>query len=234
MHLIETACAGPPYGGLGARLVAAAGCVRRGRVAADIGCDHGKLAVYLARRGIAPRVIAVDSRPQPLARARELVARTGCEAAVDCRLGNGLEPLAPCEAEDIVVAGLSGQTMIEIFEGCAWLRTKGIHLVLVPSSLHTRLRRWLCQNGFLLQAERPVLESGRSYTVISALYTGEATQPTALFCQLGLVPQSGGEAARAYIEKRLAHLRKKGAAAKTPPEKQQHQQLMEEVMACLR
>ena len=41
----------PPVPALDARLLAAAAYVRRGALAADIGCDHGKLAVYLARTG---------------------------------------------------------------------------------------------------------------------------------------------------------------------------------------
>ena len=44
----------PPVPALDARLLAAAAYVRRSALAADIGCDHGKLAVYLARTGTAP------------------------------------------------------------------------------------------------------------------------------------------------------------------------------------
>ena len=57
----------PPVPALDARLLAAAAYVRRGALAADIGCDHGKLAVYLARTGTARHVVAVDIRPAPLA-----------------------------------------------------------------------------------------------------------------------------------------------------------------------
>ena len=50
---------------LDARLAAAAAYVRPGSAAADVGCDHGKLAAYLAASGRCPRVIASDVRAQP-------------------------------------------------------------------------------------------------------------------------------------------------------------------------
>lgn len=96
----------PPVPALDARLLAAAAYVRRGALAADIGCDHGKLAVYLARTGTARHVVAVDIRPAPLARAQVLVEKHGCSAGVECRLGDGLCALKPCEADDIVIAGI--------------------------------------------------------------------------------------------------------------------------------
>lgn len=74
----------PPVPALDARLLAAAAYVRRGALVADIGCDHGKLAVYLARTGAARRVVAADIRPAPLARARALVEKHRCGAAVEC------------------------------------------------------------------------------------------------------------------------------------------------------
>ena len=99
---------------LDARLLAAAAYVRRGALVADIGCDHGKLAVYLARTGAARRVVAADIRPAPLARARALVEKHRCGAAVECRLGDGLHVLSPDEADDIVIAGVSGVTAAEM------------------------------------------------------------------------------------------------------------------------
>ena len=113
---------------LGARLLAAANAVRPGRPAADIGCDHGKLAVWLALRGISPRVIAVDSRPLPLAKARALAAQTGCADVVACRLGDGLAALAPGEAQEIIIAGLSGETIIALLDACAGGAPLGVAL----------------------------------------------------------------------------------------------------------
>ncbi|MFQ8833018.1 MAG: SAM-dependent methyltransferase [Ruthenibacterium lactatiformans] len=51
----------PPV--LDARLAAAAAYVRPGCVAADVGCDHGRLSVALAAQGKCRKIIASDIRP---------------------------------------------------------------------------------------------------------------------------------------------------------------------------
>ena len=98
----------PPV--LDARLAAAAAYVRPGCVAADVGCDHGRLSVALAAQGKCRKIIASDIRPAPLATAQRLVTLHGCGDVVECRLGAGLSVLRPGEADDIVIAGVSGVT----------------------------------------------------------------------------------------------------------------------------
>ena len=99
---------------LDARLAAAAQLVKPGAAVADIGCDHGKLAIFLALTGRAERVIAADLRSGPLQTAAENCRRYGCEEAVELRLGDGLTVLAPGEADTILLAGVSAKTTIDI------------------------------------------------------------------------------------------------------------------------
>lgn len=208
--------------------------VRPGRVAADIGCDHGKLAVWLVMKGLSPRVIAVDNRPMPLARARALATQTGSAPQVDCRLGDGLAPLAPCEAQEIILAGMSSETMAGILEKAPWVRDEAIHLVLLPATRPDFLRRWLCQNGFAILEEKPVEDRRRFYVAFSVAYTGAVTQPDALFCQVGSLPAIGGPAAMGCIRRRVEHLQKQLRAPLTNAERAAQQQLLDEVIACLK
>ncbi len=178
-----------PPPALDARLSAAAAYVRRGGTAADIGCDHGKLAVSLVLWGRCEKVIASDLRPAPLARARALAALHGCADAVECRLGAGLSVLRPGEAGDIVIAGVSGVTICEILRdaGAAFFQGRPEpRLILVPASKHAALRLWLAQNGFSLLDETPVLAARRYYTVMHAAYTGLCRAPSPLECAAGL------------------------------------------------
>lgn len=218
---------------LGARLLEAAKTVRPGRVVADIGCDHGKLAVWLVKKEIAPKVIAVDSSPMPLQRARALARQTQCLNQVELLLADGLSGLAPGQVSDIVIAGLSGETIASIIEACSWCRGEEYHFVLVPTSRHTQLRRWLCQNGFALWQEKAVEEKGRSYSVFSVGYSGLCHTPTDFFCEVGLLPQDPSPAARRMIQKRVADLRKQRQGLTDPDEIQTHEQLLLEVESCL-
>lgn len=222
----------PPVPVLSPRLQAVAAKVRRGSCVADIGCDHGKLAVYLALQGIAPKVIAADVRPLPLAKARALVAQTGCAGSVECRLGNGLFVLQPAEANDIVIAGMSGETMIEILQAQPHHWCKGLRLLLVPVTRSELLRGWLLRNGFALLEEAPVEDTGRVYPVMVAEYTGERQQPTPLFCETGrldlCLPQ-----AQVLLKARLTHLKNRTKAPLSAQEMAQLQALIKEVEQCI-
>ena len=151
--------------------------------------------------------MASDLRPAPLATARETCRTFACEDRVDCRLAAGLEGLEPGQVQDIVVAGLSAETMIEVFEAAPWVFAPGMRLVLVPATRHEVLRRWLARRGFALAADIPVQCAGRWYAVIAADYTGEGREPEETWCQLGdtgLYPGGDG-----YKADRLIRWRKR-------------------------
>ena len=191
---------------LDARLSAAAGYVRPGHVAADIGCDHGKLTVDLLVSGRCPKVIAADLRPIPLSKAQENCRKAVCEDRAELRLGNGLEVLQPGEATDIVIAGMGAETIIEILQAAPWVCDPAIRLILVPATKHSILRRWLCQNGFGIEAESLCRAAGRYYSVLCAAYNGAPFEPSGKFCVVGLTPGQPGAAE--YRRRQLMKIQK--------------------------
>ena len=70
--------------------------------AADIGCDHGQVAVELVLRGLAKTCIAADISAPSLEKARRRAEEWGLSGKVECRLGDGLSVLRPGEAQTIV------------------------------------------------------------------------------------------------------------------------------------
>lgn len=168
---------------LDARLSAAAHFVRPGHTAADIGCDHGKLSAFLAGSGRCPRIIACDLRPGPLQKARAACAPWADR--IDLRLGDGLSVLQPDEADDLVIAGMGAETIAQILAAAPWVFDARYNLVLVPTTKHTVLRRWLAQNGFALTGETLCTAAGRWYAVMNARYTGEKRDPPGLWCLCG-------------------------------------------------
>lgn len=168
---------------LDARLAAAFAYVRPGHAAADIGCDHGKLSAALAGSGRCPLVLACDLRPDPLEKARRRCAPYG--ERVQCRLGSGLSVVAPGEVEDIVIAGMGAETIIEILEAAPWVFDARYNLVLVPATKHSILRRWLARRGFELCAETLAQAAGRWYAVINARHAGTEHEPDGLECLCG-------------------------------------------------
>jgi tRNA (adenine22-N1)-methyltransferase len=211
---------------LDARLAAAAAFVRPGAVAADIGCDHGKLAVWLALQGRCPKVIACDLRPHPLAKARALAQQCGCAQQVDCRLGDGLAPLCAGEADDVIIAGVSGVTICEILAASPFPFSTAMRFVLVPATKHAYLRRWLWQHGFALLAETPICAAGRYYTVMHAAYTGQVYAPTPMECAVGLAAH--GACGAGYLQD-VAHKLDKCALGAQGQERQDLQALAQAV-----
>ena len=96
------------------RLLAVAKQVDKDARVADIGTDHGYLAVYLTINNISDYVIATDRAKGPLTSATQLVELLSLDTKIDTRLGDGLDVLLPGEADTICIAGMGGMTMIDI------------------------------------------------------------------------------------------------------------------------
>ncbi len=172
------------------RLSLAASFAKEGQAVADIGCDHGKLAVNLAASGRFPKVIGADLREGPLAKAALTLKNAACQDLVELRLGDGLSVLREGEVGTIIIAGVSAQTTIDILAAAPWAWAAGApRLVLVPATKHSVLRTWLAQQGFALLRDCPVQAAGRWYTVICAEYNGIKTPPD----QLSLVDKVYGK-----------------------------------------
>lgn len=153
---------------LSKRLQMLARLVTPGNRAADVGCDHGFLSVYLVQAGISPGVIAMDVRKGPLAAASRHIRDWGLEAYIEVRLSDGLNALAPGEAESLVCAGMGGRLMERLL-------TRGLdkargmrELVLQPQSELSAFRQFLRRAGFVVTAEDMVFEEGKYYFAMRA------------------------------------------------------------------
>ena len=156
------------------RLRLLADMVPAGAHLADIGTDHGYLPVWLMQQGRITSAIAADIGPEPLAHARRTAAEYG--AALDLRLCDGLRGIAPHEADTLVMAGMGGETIIQILTDSPWPRTSGCTLLLQPQTKVELLRRWLSENGYACRDERLVWDKGKLYVVLQ-MAAGEAFTP---------------------------------------------------------
>ncbi|MDI3327722.1 MAG: class I SAM-dependent methyltransferase [Alicyclobacillaceae bacterium] len=156
--------------GLGARLSAVERLVPPCRVAADIGSDHGRLACRLIESGKARRVIAVENRRGPYERTiRGVRECLGEGAPVAVRLGDGLDPLAPGEADVVVLAGLGGSTIAGILGRGRDKCFPGTTAVVQPMNASHLVRRWWRNAGWRIVDEVLVEERGLLYEVAAAV-----------------------------------------------------------------
>ena len=152
---------------LSKRLLACAQMVAPGSCVADVGTDHGYLAIWLLKNGGAAHVIACDLREQPLASARANAVRFSTEG-IEFRLSDGLAKIAPGEVNTVVCAGMGGDLIAMILDAAPWLRDARYTLILQPQSAGQALRQYLSVHGFAIDREALAQDGHFLYTVLRA------------------------------------------------------------------
>lgn len=155
---------------LSPRLKAIATMVEDGSRLADIGTDHGYLPIWLLKEEKISQAIAIDVRDGPLLRAKEHVADFGFTDRISLRLGDGFSALAPGEADGAVIAGMGGPLTVRILEEGRKLAKSLRYLVLSPQSEIPVVRHYLLGQGYDILEEDMVLDEGKYYTVMKAVY----------------------------------------------------------------
>ena len=137
-------------------------------VAADIGTDHGRVALAILKRGIAGRVIAADISAASLSKAQSLAATQGV-AEMETRLGDGLRPLEPGEVDAAVLAGMGGRLIARILGDRNDVARRMYTLILQPMHSLRDLRQWLYDHEYRIMAERLAREGARYYHVLKVI-----------------------------------------------------------------
>lgn len=157
---------------LSKRLQVCCDFVAPGDRVADIGCDHGYLAIHLLLEGLASSVIAADINKMPLETAVRNAAKFGVQDNITFCLSDGAKSI-PRDFNTLVCAGMGADTMISILTAAPWLRSSQYRLILQCQSKTAFLRQYLSENGWRIKEER-VLRDGRFlYTVMNVLWDPE-------------------------------------------------------------
>lgn len=139
---------------------------------ADIGCDHAYVAIEAVRRGKAARALACDVRKGPLQQAAEHILCAGLAGKIETRLSDGLEKVAPGEADCVIIAGMGGPLMERILQGR--LADFG-HFVLSPQSEIPHFRRFLLAEGMQIDEETMLIDEGKYYVIFNVSKRADAS-----------------------------------------------------------
>ena len=152
---------------VGKRLGTVAAFVPPGSRVADVGSDHARLALGLLASGRASHCVATDVRPLRLPSAAGTAVDRG---SLECRTGDGLEPLHASDRLDVVaLCGLGTRTIERILDPERRSSLRVRRWVLQPQTEWARLRRWLHRQGLAIDDERLVEERGRFYLIVAAV-----------------------------------------------------------------
>ena len=160
------------------RLKAIMDFVPSGSKVADIGTDHGYLAIELIKRNIAEFVVASDKNPKPLAAAQKNIKDAGIANNVDLRLGDGLKSLNVGEVDVICIAGMGGALMCEILDASPEIVSKVEKIILQPMNVVDRVRQWTTDNNFYIEDEDLAEVDGIIYEIICLSRNFGRSKPT--------------------------------------------------------
>lgn len=150
----------------------ASGCL------ADIGCDHAYVAIEAVRRGRAARALACDVRKGPLQQAAEHILCAGLAGKIETRLSDGLEKVAPGEADSVIIAGMGGPLMERILQGRLG---DFAHFVLSPQSEIPHFRRFLLTEGMQIDEETMLIDEGKYYVILNVSKRADATSSDSMY-----------------------------------------------------
>ena len=192
------------------RLRLCASFVRNGARVADIGTDHAYLPVWLCKNGIAAQAIAADINPKPLEHGKNTIEKYNAAGQVTICLSNGLEKIIPNSVDDIVIAGMGGELIVNILQNAAWIKDEKYHFILQPMTKAETLREYLYSNGFVIKDEQAVMAEGKLYSVMSVFYTNKEYNDIRLKKYYGMLNPVKSDDARQYIQRVAGSLLKKG------------------------
>jgi len=150
---------------LSRRLAAIAEWIPEDARAADVGTDHGYIPVYLAQTGRARSIIASDIGAGPLAAAKASAELYGAADRIRFVCAPGLAGIKPGEADAVILAGMGGETILQILRDAPWTLDPAVTLLLQPQSKQAELARFLSENGYAAEAARLVRDAGRLYEI---------------------------------------------------------------------
>ena len=188
------------------RLRACANMIRKDAKLADIGTDHAYLPIFLMQTKLISRAIAADIKEGPLNCAKQNIRKYNLSDKIETRLSNGLENISPYEVDDIVIAGMGGELIIDIMSKASWLKNANKRLILQPMSMSKKLRAYLFNNNFKLLKEVAIYSDKRVYTVMLAEYTKVRQKYNEIELYIGALNQPLSAEAKAYIQKEINHL----------------------------
>ncbi len=162
---------------LSKRLKKAASYAEKGRIIADVGCDHALLPLYLLENGYAEHAYLLDIGKEPLMNACRNAESFGLKDRTDLVLSDGLRELPGYIAENpeagfpdtVIITGMGGLLMSDILaEAPEEVIEKAERFVLSPQSEIGVFRKELVRNGLFIEDETVAEDQGKFYFIIEA------------------------------------------------------------------
>lgn len=135
---------------------------------ADIGADHGYLAIELAKTSRADFVIATDKNPGPLDSAKKNISAENLENIIETRLGDGLQILKIGEVDTICIGGMGGALICKIFDDSPQIFNSIENFIIQPMNAVEKVKTYLTAKNFFILDINLAEVGGIIYEIIFA------------------------------------------------------------------
>ncbi len=132
----------------------------------DVGCDHAKLAIYLAQTKKDISVIASDNSKLVYQKALASIKAYQLEKKIDLRLGSGLEVLKDEEVDTIIMAGLGGFKITFLLKEQKNVLKTVKKIIIQANNGVFKVRKELVNLGYFIDDEKLVKEHSKLYIII--------------------------------------------------------------------
>lgn len=149
------------------RLEAVLSILPKSKIFADIGSDHGKLAIEVAKKGLAEKIYATDISKSSVEKIKRIIEKEGQDLNIYPILSDGFSAFKEDFPDSCVIAGMGGRLIAKIIEKDLSLVKKMKLLVLQPNTNKDELRHFLHEKGFVIKEELTVMEDRRYYNIIA-------------------------------------------------------------------
>lgn len=139
---------------------------------ADIGCDHGYLAMEAINKGI-KKVQLVDNKIGPLNVAKKNLLPFEKNAIILYTLADGLSDINQ-DINVVAICGMGGDLITKILRDNLNVAKLMKYLILEANSKVEILRKFLSDNNFLIIDEDVVLDKNRFYEIIKISYSNNS------------------------------------------------------------
>lgn len=150
---------------------------------ADIGCDHGYLAIDAINKGV-KIVQLVDNKIGPLNIAKNNLEQYLNDSEVIFTLGDGLK-LLDSRINIVAICGMGGDLISKILADSILTAKKLDYLILEANSKVDNLRKYLNSEDFEILDEDFVIDRNKKYVVMKTKYSPNYKKITDLEIEFG-------------------------------------------------
>ena len=172
---------------LSLRLESIISLIKPANLLVDIGTDHGLLLIECVNQNIISYGIGIDNKKGPLAIAQRNINNANLDDKISLLLSEGATSLTT-KADTWVIAGLGGETILEIIEQSLDKAQALKQLVLAPHSKIDLVRKQLALLGFTIEEEL-LVEDDKFYIILSVHYDGLSKEFSLRDQLLGKLPK---------------------------------------------